>query len=138
MEEIILSEDMKDAVHRLSEYILQDSLFQEFDRCRSILVNNPEAMALLNTLADEQKCLLDISSEQELDDDDLHKMEEMEERVSSHPLIKTFFEAQKRFGELLEAVNHEISVPLEVNFADLVLQNEEESEQDHDIDETCD
>lgn len=107
-----MSQAVMEKATELGNLITQTKEFNEVKEKQTAMFRDPTALELLkryDTLKKEHKEKQEKG--EKLSQEDVKAMEQAELKMSEHPKIKEFFEAQKKFQELLNSVMERVVKP---------------------------
>lgn len=90
----------------LAAAIAQSSELKELRTSEEAMLADEQAKKIIEDFNQEQQRVFTLQSEgQELTEEDKNGINEMEQKVASHPLIAVYLQSQDRFTQMLDSVN---------------------------------
>ena len=102
-----------DKAYELARAIRESTEAREVKEIRSKIEADPETKRMLDDFREKQMNLQkQMLSGQQPDQQEMEKLDKLYEVVSLNPLIKKLFEAERRFGILIEDVQKILADPM--------------------------
>lgn len=101
-----MTADILEKAEVLAAAIAQSSELKELRTSEEAMLADEQAKKIIEDFNQEQQRVFTLQSEgQELTEEDKNGIDEMEQKVASHPLIAVYLQSQDRFTQLLDSVN---------------------------------
>lgn len=101
-----MTADILEKAEILAAAIAQSPELKELRSSEEAMLADEEAKKIIDDFNQEQQRIYALQAEEkELSEEDNKVIDEMEQRVASHPLIGVYLQAQDRFAEMLDSVN---------------------------------
>lgn len=101
-----MTADILEKAEVLAAAIAQSSELKELRSSEDAMLADEEAKKIVDDFNEEQQRIYTLQAEgKEISEEDNKAIDEMEQRVASHPLIAVYLQAQDRFAEMLDSVN---------------------------------
>lgn len=101
-----MTADILEKAEILAAAIAQSSELKELRTTEETMLADEQAKKIIDDFNQEQQRMFNLQAEgQELSEEDKNAIDEMEQRVASHPLIGIYLQAQDRFTQMLDSIN---------------------------------
>lgn len=110
---------LDEALHNLIEQLTHSEAFARLRSAEQNLMNDQEALTLLNRLAEVQQKVKTQQQSGKPSEEDVNRLQELQLEVSEHPLIQDYEYSREAYIALVRQVNQHISQEIGLDFASL-------------------
>lgn len=110
---------LDEALHNLIEQLTHSEAFVRLRSAEQNLMNDQEALTLLNRLAEAQQKVKTQQQSGKPSEEDVNRLQELQLEVSEHPLIQDYEYSREAYIALVRQVNQHISQQIGLDFASL-------------------
>lgn len=101
-----MTAEILEKAETLAAAIAQSSELKDLRTTEKAMLADEQAQQIIAEFNQEQQRVYDLQSgDQELSEKDKNAIDEMEQKVESHPLISAYLQAQDHFTKMLDSVN---------------------------------
>lgn len=101
-----MTADILEKAEVLAAAIAQSPELKELRSSEETMLADEQAAKIIDDFNKEQQRIYALQAEgKELSEEDNKAIDEMEQKVASHPLIADYLQAQDRFTQMLDSVN---------------------------------
>lgn len=110
---------LDEALHNLIEQLTHSEAFVRLRSAEQNLMNDQEALTLLNRLAEAQQKVKTQQQSGKPSEEDMNRLQQLQLEVSEHPLIQDYEYSREAYIALVRQVNQHISQQIGLDFASL-------------------
>lgn len=110
---------LDEALHNLIEQLSHSEAFVRLRSAEQNLMNDQEALTLLNRLAEAQQKVKTQQQSGKPSEEDMNRLQQLQLEVSEHPLIQDYEYSREAYIALVRQVNQHISQQIGLDFASL-------------------
>lgn len=110
---------LDEALHNLIEQLTHSEAFVRLRSAEQNLMNDQEALTLLNRLAEAQQKVKTQQQSGKPSEEDVNHLQQLQLEVSEHPLIQDYEYSREAYIALVRQVNQHISQQIGLDFASL-------------------